>query len=96
MVRRQSNNQTKTTQVYRGENSAQRKIASAFAFQLNTYDEETNGLNVIIETPKGSRNKFNYDEEHGIFKLGGVLPAGASFPSTSALCRKLRAATAIL
>ena len=38
------------------------------------------GLNVIIETPKGSRNKFNYDEETGLFKLGGVLPAGASFP----------------
>src|SRR5919199_1807176 len=40
-------------------------------------DEE---LNVIIETPKGSRNKFDYDEELGLFKLGGVLPAGASFP----------------
>lgn len=56
------------------------KSPAPLLFQLNTYDEETNGLNVIIETPKGSRNKFNYDEEHGIFKLGGVLPAGASFP----------------
>ena len=37
-------------------------------------------LNVVIETPKGSRNKFNYDEGTGLFKLGGVLPAGASFP----------------
>jgi len=37
-------------------------------------------LNVVIETPKGSRNKFDYDEETGLFKLGGVLPAGASFP----------------
>lgn len=37
-------------------------------------------INVIIETPKGSRNKFDYDEELGLFKLGGVLPAGASFP----------------
>ncbi len=40
-------------------------------------DEE---LHVIIETPKGSRNKFNYDGERGLFKLGGVLPAGAVFP----------------
>lgn len=56
------------------------KSPAPLLFQLNTYDEETNDLNVIIETPKGSRNKFNYDEEHGIFKLGGVLPAGASFP----------------
>ena len=37
-------------------------------------------LRVIIETPQGSRNKFDYDEETGLFKLGGVLPAGASFP----------------
>ena len=37
-------------------------------------------VRVIIETPKGSRNKFNFDQEHGLFKLGGVLPAGAVFP----------------
>jgi inorganic pyrophosphatase len=38
------------------------------------------GVHVIIETPQGSRNKFDYDEELGLFKLGGVLPAGAVFP----------------
>ena len=37
-------------------------------------------LNVVIETPKGSRNKYNYDEELRLFKLGGVLPSGAVFP----------------
>ncbi|MFL6335615.1 MAG: inorganic diphosphatase [Pyrinomonadaceae bacterium] len=37
-------------------------------------------LNVLIETPKGSRNKYSYDGELGLFKLGGVLTAGASFP----------------
>jgi inorganic pyrophosphatase len=37
-------------------------------------------LRVIIETPRGSRNKFDYDAELGLFKLGGVLPAGAVFP----------------
>ncbi|MDQ3907347.1 MAG: inorganic diphosphatase [Acidobacteriota bacterium] len=37
-------------------------------------------VNVVIETPQGSRNKFNYDERLGLFKLGGVLPAGAVFP----------------
>ena len=46
---------------------------------LKAFDDEGE-LNVIIETPKGSRNKFNYDEGTGLFKLGGVLPAGASFP----------------
>ncbi|HEX7316530.1 MAG TPA: inorganic diphosphatase [Pyrinomonadaceae bacterium] len=40
-------------------------------------DEE---LNVVIETPKGSRNKYTYDEKLRLFKLGGVLPSGASFP----------------
>src|SRR5215207_6202971 len=40
-------------------------------------DEE---LNVVIETPKGSRNKYNYDEKLGLFRLGGVLTSGASFP----------------
>lgn len=42
------------------------------------HDEEE--LNVIIETPKGSRNKYNYDERLGLFKLGGVLTSGMSFP----------------
>src|SRR5438105_6732779 len=37
-------------------------------------------VHVIIDTPKGSRNKFKYDEELGLFKLSGVLPAGAVFP----------------
>jgi inorganic pyrophosphatase len=37
-------------------------------------------LNVIIDTPKNSRNKYTYDPEIGLFKLGGVLAAGHSFP----------------
>jgi inorganic pyrophosphatase len=49
-------------------------------FDLTALDEESGELNVIIETAKGSRNKFNFDEKRGIFKLGGVLPAGAVFP----------------
>lgn len=47
---------------------------------LDAFDAESGDLNVIIETPKGSRNKFKYDEAHHLFKLGGVLPAGAVFP----------------
>lgn len=35
---------------------------------------------VVIETPKGSRNKFDYDPETQLFKLKGVLPEGSSFP----------------
>jgi inorganic pyrophosphatase len=48
--------------------------------ELGASDAETGALNVIIETPKGSRNKFKYDEKLGLFKLSGVLPAGAVFP----------------
>ncbi len=47
---------------------------------LDAFAPDSTDLHVIIETPQGSRNKFSYDEEHGLFKLGGVLPAGASFP----------------
>lgn len=47
---------------------------------LETADPETGDLNVIIETPKGHRNKFAWDPERGLFALKGVLPAGAVFP----------------
>ena len=37
-------------------------------------------IQVIIETPAGSRNKFAYDPDQGIFTLKKVLPAGMIFP----------------
>ena len=37
-------------------------------------------LNVIVETPRGSRNKFTYEPALGLFRLGKQLPAGAVFP----------------
>src|SRR5215471_6950859 len=37
-------------------------------------------INVIVETPKGSRNKFAFDEERRIFRLKKVLPVGMAFP----------------
>lgn len=54
--------------------------AQSFARLKAFSDSDTAELNVIIETPKGSRNKFTFDEEKGLFKLSGVLPAGAVFP----------------
>ena len=41
-------------------------------------DEEI--IRVIIETPKGSRNKYAFDEEERVFSLKKVLPAGMAFP----------------
>jgi inorganic pyrophosphatase len=37
-------------------------------------------VRVIIETPKGSRNKYAFDQEEGIFALKKVLPSGMTFP----------------
>jgi inorganic pyrophosphatase len=44
------------------------------------FDRESDSVNVIIDTPKGSRNKYSWDEKLEIFALSGVLPAGAVFP----------------
>ena len=37
-------------------------------------------LRVVIETPRGSRNKYSYDGEDGVFVLKKVLPEGHVFP----------------
>lgn len=48
--------------------------------QLPPFDPQTGALNAIIETPKGSRNKYKYDEQTGFYKLSNVLPSGSLFP----------------
>lgn len=47
---------------------------------LKPVDKNAGLIQVIIETPKGSRNKFAYDEDQNIFTVKKVLPAGMSFP----------------
>jgi inorganic pyrophosphatase len=37
-------------------------------------------VHVVVDTPRGSRNKFKYDEKLGLFRLSKVLPLGACFP----------------
>jgi inorganic pyrophosphatase len=37
-------------------------------------------FDVIIETPKGSRNKFKFDPDARMFRLSKVLPEGMVFP----------------
>jgi inorganic pyrophosphatase len=46
----------------------------------NNLDSKTNVCVAIIETPKGCRNKFDYDPDSNLFKLGGLLPEGMMFP----------------
>jgi inorganic pyrophosphatase len=49
--------------------------------RLKAFDKEAPDLiAVIIETPKGSRNKYAFDPEERIFALKKVLPAGMAFP----------------
>jgi inorganic pyrophosphatase len=43
-------------------------------------DPKSRVCQAIIETPKGSRNKFDYDPDSGLFMLGGLLPEGMMFP----------------
>ncbi|MDQ6759868.1 MAG: inorganic diphosphatase [Acidobacteriota bacterium] len=44
------------------------------------WDPEKLECKAIIETPKGQRNKFNYEPEYRTFGLGGPLPEGLAFP----------------
>ena len=48
--------------------------------ELPPVDPDTGELNVVIETPRGSRTKYKYDEKTCLFKLGKVLPKGMAFP----------------
>ncbi len=48
--------------------------------RLRPIDKKDGLLQVIIETPAGSRNKFAFDPDQGVFALKNVLPAGMTFP----------------
>jgi inorganic pyrophosphatase len=47
--------------------------------RLPTFGEE-NHVHVVVETPKGSSNKYAYSEAFGAFQFKMVLPEGTSFP----------------
>ena len=57
-------------------NTARHTILSETA----TFDKKTGALRIVIETPKGSRNKYDYDPECDCMELGTVLPEGMRFP----------------
>ena len=40
----------------------------------------TEPVTVVIETPKGSRNKLKYDSGRRMYKLSKILPEGMVFP----------------
>jgi inorganic pyrophosphatase len=47
---------------------------------LKPFEDDADLVTVIVETPKGSRNKYAFDPEERIFALKKVLPAGMAFP----------------
>jgi len=47
---------------------------------LNPVEDDSGLVQVIVETPKGSRNKYAFDPEQRIFVLSRILPAGMVFP----------------
>lgn len=45
-----------------------------------TFIKNSENINVIIETPKGSGTKFTFDPEIELFTLSKILPQGLVFP----------------
>jgi inorganic pyrophosphatase len=56
--------------------TARHKILSDTA----TYDKDSGDIRVVIETPKGSRNKYRYVPDCDCFELATALPDGMAFP----------------
>jgi inorganic pyrophosphatase len=48
--------------------------------ELPPFDVEKEILTVLVESPKGCRNKYAYDPESGFLTLKKVLPYGMVFP----------------
>jgi inorganic pyrophosphatase len=48
--------------------------------RLSPFNKKKDSLQVVTETPKGSRNKYAFDEKQNVFALKKVLPAGMAFP----------------
>jgi inorganic pyrophosphatase len=58
-----------------------KKNGLADPIRLKPFDSANHHLlRVVIETPKGSRNKFAFNTEEHIYELKKVLPAGMTFP----------------
>lgn len=47
---------------------------------LRTGPDAPETVYAIIEIPKGSRNKYEYNKEHGVIKLDRVLYSSVSYP----------------
>jgi inorganic pyrophosphatase len=57
-----------------------RSARHAILSETATFDSESGDLRIVIETPKGSRNKYDYDPGCDCLDLATVLPEGMTFP----------------
>jgi inorganic pyrophosphatase len=48
--------------------------------KLQPFDRKSGNLNVVIDTPKGSRNKYAYDFDLDAYLLKTVMPNGMVWP----------------
>lgn len=60
--------------------TGKRALADPSRLHPRDEDDDHNIIRVVIETPKGSRNKYALDPEEKVFELKKVLPAGMDFP----------------
>jgi inorganic pyrophosphatase len=58
-------------------------------------DKKSGDYRAVIETPKGSRNKYRYDSGCDCFELATTLPEGMAFPFDFGLARHARTHEAV-
>ena len=59
---------------------------------LRAREPDSGLVRVVVDTPKGSRNKYKYDETLGLYRLSKVLPLGSVFPYDFGFIPSTRAA----
>jgi inorganic pyrophosphatase len=47
---------------------------------LSAREPDSGLVRAIVDTPKGSRNKYKYDAQLGVYRLSKILPLGSAFP----------------
>lgn len=55
-------------------------MAAMAISELPALDRDSGAVNIIVETPKGARTKFKYDDKSGLFQFDKPLPYGHTFP----------------
>lgn len=67
-------------------------VTASPAHLAHRFDEERLTFRAIVETPRGSRIKFKFDEASALFMVGSVLPIGLAFPHDFGFVPSTRAA----